>query len=226
MRLRIFSAATTTALSNCAGVDAQLCDRGLARQRRAVGPRGRHRVVRIRDGDDPGGERDRLADQAVGVAGAVDALVGGAHDLADVAQVAADAVEHALADDRVLAHDHPLVVGQRAGLVEDLLRGGELADVVHQRAELHQPPLHRIDVQLVGDAERELDHVVAVQPGVLVVVGEDVAEQHRGAAVGGAELDRVAHALTALARERGEQAGGRPPLPVRASPRRPTHLQQ
>ena len=132
-----------------------------------------------------------------------------AHDLADVAQVAADAVEHALADDRVLAHDHPLLVGQRAGLVEDLLGGGELADVVHQRAELHQPPLHGVDVQLVGDVERELDDVVAVQPGVLVVVGEHVAEQHRGAAVGGAELDRVAHALAALARERGEQARGR-----------------
>ena len=46
-------------------------------------------------------ERDRAAGQAVGVAAAVPPLVGRAHDPADVAHDAADAVEHPLALDRV-----------------------------------------------------------------------------------------------------------------------------
>ena len=44
--------------------------------------------------------------------------------------------------DRVPAHDRELVVGQLVGLVQDVLRRPDLADVVHQRrqAELAQQP--------------------------------------------------------------------------------------
>src|SRR5215216_565066 len=46
-----------------------------------VGPVARHRVEGVRDGQDPGGERDVLAREAVRIAEAVEALVVVAHHL-------------------------------------------------------------------------------------------------------------------------------------------------
>ena len=66
-------------------------------------------------------------------------LVRGAHDAPDLAEHAADAVEHVLALDRVQLHDRPLLVVERARLVDDLGRHGDLADVVQKRAELDAP---------------------------------------------------------------------------------------
>ena len=77
--------------------------RVLAGSAAAIGPVGRHRVEGVAGADDPGLDRDRLAGEAVGVAGAVPALVAGADDRADLAEEAADALEHALAFDRVLS---------------------------------------------------------------------------------------------------------------------------
>ena len=79
----------------------------------------------------------------------------GAHDLADVLQRATDAVEHPLAHDRVPAHDLPLVVAERGGLVDDLLGHADLADVVQQRTELDEPPLVLAEPELVGGHDRQ-----------------------------------------------------------------------
>ena len=59
---------------------AQLVERLRVRQRRAVGAVGDHGVVGVADGDDAGAERDVVAGEAVGVAGAVEALVRGADE--------------------------------------------------------------------------------------------------------------------------------------------------
>ena len=74
--------ASTTTGSNCvSGAAAQLGQRlGAARGGR-YGRSLSHRVEGVADGDDAGAERDVLAGQAVGVAGAVPALVAGADEL-------------------------------------------------------------------------------------------------------------------------------------------------
>ncbi len=123
------------------GVSAQLGNRLVLRQRLAVRPVGRHRVVGVAGGDDPRQRRDLLAAEPVGVARAVVALVAGADDLADLAEQAADAVQEPLALDRVALDDLELLGRERAGLVDDLVRDSELADVVQQRRELRVAPL-------------------------------------------------------------------------------------
>ena len=127
----------------------------------------------------------------------------------------ADAVEQPLPRDRVIAHDVPLGLVQRAGLVEDVVGRRELADVVQQGAELHQPALLAVDVQLVGDDERELDDALAVRAGVLVLGAEHVSKQERRPAIGGAQLDRVIDALGSLVREDGQHPDERERQEVR-----------
>ena len=61
----------------------------------------------------------------------------------------------------------------------------------------------------LGDAHGQADHVLGVAARVLVVVLEQVAQQQRGPAVGAAELERVADARLALAREGQQQVGQR-----------------
>ena len=202
------SAASTTTGSNC--VPALARSSAIAtprRQRLAVGRRVVIALYGVGDRDDARGERDlRRPRSAVGVAAAVVALVRGAHDRADVVQRAADAVEHPLAGDRVLAHRLPLLVVQRAGLVEDLLRRRpscrcRAASRRTRRAGARSSSMP----QLVGDRQRERDDALAVRARVLVVLGEHVAEQQRRAAVGGAQLDRRADPLAPLAREDRQQ---------------------
>ncbi len=78
-------------------------------------------------------DRDLRAGQAVGVAVAVPALVLVAHDRRQVPELRR-AAQDPLADHGVLGHHAPLGVVSGPGLVEDLVRDRELADVVQQRA--------------------------------------------------------------------------------------------
>ena len=64
-----------------------------------------------------------------------------ADDHPDIAHEAADALEHALALDRVPPDDRPLVLVERSRLVDDLVGNRDLADVVQQRRELEVAPL-------------------------------------------------------------------------------------
>ena len=109
-----------------------------------------------------------------------------------LAEQPADAVEHLLALDRVRLHERPLLVVERAGLVDDRVRDRDLADVVQQRAELGLAA----DVlarRRAASATRSESSTTScgVVAGVLVVLLEQVAQQQRGAAVGAAELDRL-----------------------------------
>ena len=148
---------------------------------------------------------DLLADEAVGVAGAVPVLVARAHDPADVPEDAADLREHALAFDRVRLDQLEFFVSQLARLVDDLGRDPDLADVVEQRRELCVAALRARDAELVADIGYERDDVAAVLARVRVVRLDDVAEEEGGAAVRVAELERVVDARLPLAREVGEQ---------------------
>ena len=164
-----------------AGVAADLLERDVGGQRGAVRARRGHRVEGVAAADDARLDRDLLALQPVGVARAVPALVRGAHDAADLVEEPADALQHPLALDRVRLHHLALVGAQRAGLVDDLLRHRDLADVVQQRGELGAAALGGRQAHLVRDLQRERDDGLAVEPGVLVVVLDQVAEQDRRA---------------------------------------------
>ena len=129
----------------------------------------------------------------------------GADDDADAREQAADLLQHPLALDRVGLHDRPLVVVERAGLVDDLVGHRDLADVVQQRAHLGLAPHVLADAELVGDLDRQLDDVLGVVAGVLVVLLEQVAQEQGGAAVGAAELEAALDARVALAAEADEQ---------------------
>ena len=93
--------------------------------------------------------------------------------------------------------------------VDDLLRHGDLADVVEEGGELDVAPLAQVEAELVGDAEREFDDAAAVAAGVGVVGLDHVAEQQRRALVRLAQLERLADARLPLVREHREHPGER-----------------
>src|SRR5262249_20916980 len=77
-------------------------------------------VVDVDDGEDPGLDRELVALQAAWVAGAVEALVVVGDELADGLGEAAELLEQLAPVARVALDRGELLVGQLAGLVEDL----------------------------------------------------------------------------------------------------------
>src|SRR4051812_40721321 len=113
----------------CARAAAELVEGFRRRERLAVGAAADHRIVGVARADDARAERDFLAAQPVGIAAAVPALVSGTHEPRDRPHRLRRA-EDALPRDRVLAHDRPLRRVEWTGLVEDLVRDGDRADIV------------------------------------------------------------------------------------------------
>jgi len=95
------------------------------------------------------------------------------------------------------------------GLVDDLAGHADLADIVEQRSELGVAPVACVQVKAVADVKHERDDVAAVAAGVRVVGLDDVAEQHRRAAIGMAELERVVDAGAPLAGELAQETDQR-----------------
>ena len=91
-----------------------------------------HRVVGVADRNDAGAERNGDAGERIGIALAAEVLVRGAHEPGCGGQ-RGRAVEDALSDDGVAAHERPFLVVERAGLFEDGVRHGGLPDVVQRR---------------------------------------------------------------------------------------------
>ena len=118
------------------------------------------------------------------------------------AEHAADALEHLLPVDRMALDDRELLVGELAGLVDDLVGDADLADVVQQRGELEVAPVARVEPEGVADGQGERDDAVAVLAAGVGVVGlEQVAHEQRGAAVGVRERERLVDVRAPLARE-------------------------
>ncbi len=91
-------------------------------------------MVGVAGKDDARADRDLGSGDGVGIAAAVPALVLVADDPRDHAH-SGDRSQDALADHRVLSHDLPLGVVERAGLVQDRVGNANLADVVKQRGD-------------------------------------------------------------------------------------------
>src|SRR5205823_2065727 len=106
--------------------------------------------------------RNLLARQTVRIARAVVAFVVGANDPTDLAPNPAHPGEHLLSLDRMGLDQGTLLRRERAGLVDQRLRDADLPDVVYERDELGVPHPARVDPELLGNRERELDHAFAI----------------------------------------------------------------
>src|SRR3954462_1898904 len=151
----------------------------LAAQPLAVGPVGGHRVERVADQDDPRLVRDLLAGLAVGVAGAVPALVAAPDDGANLGEPL-DRLEDPLAELGVHLDDRALLGRERARLEQDAGRDPDLADVVEQGAQLEALQLRALEAHRLANSHGHVGDPARVRGGVLVVGLERVGERlHR-----------------------------------------------
>ena len=95
----------------------------------------RQGVVDVGDGDDASVAVDLLAFQMVGIARAVDVLVVLQGDGGEQRVVGKHLLQTLPAGFRMSLHHAPLVVTQMAGLRENLIGYGDLADVMQETAE-------------------------------------------------------------------------------------------
>jgi len=84
----------------------------------------------------------------------------------------------------VAVHERPLAPVERAGLVEDLPRDRDLADIVQQCVQLDHAPLVRIQVERIGHREAEVDDLAAVLMGLRVVSLQGATQHGRGVETG------------------------------------------
>src|SRR5262249_35263873 len=127
----------------------------VTRKSLAIRPVGRHRVVRVAHEDDARLERDVLAGNPIGIAGAVVALVAVTHDRADILEPV-DGRDDALTELRMLLDQPALAVRQRARLRQDGLGDPDLADVVEERAELETLELPAVEPEALADLQCEV----------------------------------------------------------------------
>ena len=161
----------------------------------------------VADEDDPGLERDLVAAQAVRVPVAVVALVAGADDRTHVLELL-DRREDPLSQLGVRLDQRPLLVGQRAGLGQDLERDPDLPDVVEQRAELDALEGRRVEAELLADVDGHVPDPARVRRGVLVLRLERVGEGLDGReerALEALEGARVGQGQLRLRGDAGEQ---------------------
>ena len=141
--------------------------RGFIRHRGSIGTGGRERIIHVHDPHDLRRHRDLLAAQAIGIAGAVIALVVPANDRLQVPREL-DRRQQLEAPDRVHLHDLELFVRQRAGLVQDLVRHAHFPKVVEVRAEADRGLGGVIEPELARHGEGPLRHALAVTECVAV----------------------------------------------------------
>ena len=122
---------TTCGVELRAGAALDLFARVRERQSLAIGAVADHGVQRVRDGENARAEGNLLALQAARIAGAVEEFLVSEDDFCGVAQEG-NADQHVVADFAVLAHDLLFVIGERAGLAQNAVGNGHLADVVQE----------------------------------------------------------------------------------------------
>jgi len=154
---------------------------------------------------DAAGQRDLVSAQAVGITLAVEALVARAHDLGRTLKGRRGA-EHALADQRVAAHEAPLLGFERTRLVEDRVGDRDLADVVQLRRALDVVEHRFGHAHALADRSGESRDLTGVLVQLGVALGEDAQDDVARLLLGGdaaCALVRV-HALVGR-----HQRGGR-----------------
>ena len=142
-------------------VECLLVLRGLA-----VGTARGDGIERVRDRDDACTDGNLLPAQSGGIAGAVEALVVMADHRRDLRVL--DPHQHVGAVAGVSLHQRELRVGEPAGLVEDVPRRVDLADVVQRGGGAHLGDVRRRQPHLAGDALRMPGHPSGVAVSVRV----------------------------------------------------------
>ncbi|MNF52819.1 hypothetical protein D3C84_341790 [compost metagenome] len=91
-------------------------------------------------------------------------------------------------DTRMGAHDGPLLFGEGAGLLEDVIGDPNLAHVMHGGRQLQQLRLLRTPARRAGQRASVGSHAPDMYPGVGVVVVTRLAQHHDGGTVAALEL--------------------------------------
>ena len=213
--------ASTTAGANWVPAFFRSSAHGLGfRSRAHVAAIGGHGRVGVAHEHDLRAERDLVAREPIRVARPVPALVAGADQRRD-ADERGRALRDPLADQRVALHELPLVGVERAGLVEDRARDGDLADVVQLGRDHDALDLVLVETEAARDLRGQRRHLVGVPPQLghallhrapqharalqagrhapAVLLGVEAAVRHAQRLVG----------VIGVARQRGG-AGGRP----------------
>src|SRR6266702_7660004 len=102
------------------------------RERPPIRPVADHGIERVGDGEDTRPQWNLITSQAPGIARAVKSLLVRKHNFRGIAKKW-DANQHVVADFAVCAHDFFFLVGKRAGLSQDAIGNGHLADIVEKR---------------------------------------------------------------------------------------------
>ena len=124
----------------------------------------RHRVQRVRDREDARAERNLHLADPIRVPGAVPALVVVPNDLQPLALEQRDPAHQLLPEHRVRLEQAALGRGQRALLLENLVRDPDLPDVVEQEPVLHARVLEQRRLQPPRELDGVLLHALRVRP--------------------------------------------------------------
>ena len=135
------------------------------RHRDLVGPGGGHHLVGVGDGQDPRPERDVLAGEPVGIAGAVPLLVVVADGVGPGAEPGHQRFDEVCALLRVALERRPLLVVGTVGLVEDRAGHGQLADAAEQCPPAELVPLHVGEPGFLRQQIGQRAHPFRVPPG-------------------------------------------------------------
>src|SRR3990172_1651865 len=161
------------------GAAVQLLERLLKRDDALVGAVGGHRVEGVADEDDTGAEWYIIACETVGVAAAIVVLVV-VGDYRRRGRQVGKATRYPGTDLRVRLDHRPLLFAEAAGLLQHVVRHGELAHIVEEGGLLNKLLLPHAQSHLRGDLAR-----VPCAAGDLAGGGPDLPLQRRRPRAGG-----------------------------------------
>ena len=172
---------STTCGSNWVPAPAQLGDGLGMGHRLTIRAVGRHRVVGVAREDDARADGDRVAGDAVGIPPAVPALVLVADDPGHAAQPR-DGAQDALADDRVVLHELPLVLAELPGLLRMSSEMATLPMSCSSAAALTRSTSSSSSPRPLATPSTSLTHLLGVVARVAVALAQGHGERGHGVA--------------------------------------------
>jgi hypothetical protein len=136
---------------------------GLAdRNRRAIGPVGRHRLEGVGDKDDARLQRDLVAAESMRIAASVDVLMVVEHPPGFFLELRG--LDDRMTDVNVSAHRSGLFSGERPGLAKNPVGDADFADVVEQAGQAKPLDAIGVEPELLADQRAKLRDRLAMVP--------------------------------------------------------------